>query len=186
MLATLAAVLTGLTALAPPAPPTVAVVSAAHLLPAGSALAADDLDEVALPADAVPDGAWTDPAALIGERLAGPVPARQVLTPSALLRHRSSGYGTVVAPLAVADDRVARLLTTGDQVDVLAVEPESGKTRVVASAVRVVARASTDADGGLVGVGAGGGALVLVEVSADTAAALAGAGARAALSVVWR
>lgn len=181
VLATLAAALTGLTALAPPQPATVSVVTAAHALPAGSTLTAADLEQTPLPAQAVPEGAWTDPTALVGQKIGGPVPERQVLTASSLLRHRATGADTVVAPLPVADDRVSRLLAAGDVVDVLAADTESGKTRAVASAVRVVTGAIADTDDG-----SGSGGLVLVEVSPDTAAALAGAASASVLSVVWR
>lgn len=190
MLATIAAVLTGLTALAPPQPTTVSVVSAAHLLPAGSTIGADDLELTSLPPDAVPSGAVTDSAALIGQQVAGPVPERQVLTPSALLRHRSAG-STVVAPLPLADDRVSVLLEAGDVVDVLAVDSETGKTRLVASAVRIVTGPITPPEdaGGAVGARGGsgsGGGLVLVEVSSGTATALAAAAATGVLGIVWR
>ena len=66
-------------------------------------------------------------------------------------------------------------------VDVLAAQTETGKTRVIASAVRVVTGAIAASDGS-----AESGGLVLVEVSPDTAAALAGAAAVSVLSVVWR
>lgn len=181
VLATVAAVLTGLAALAPPQPATVTVVTAAHELAAGSTITAADLDQTALPVRAVPAGASTDAAALVGQKVAGPVPERQVLTSSSLLRHRATGGRTVVAPLPLADDRVSRLLQAGDVVDVLAAENETGKTRVVASAVRVVTGAIADTDDG-----SGTGGLVLVEVSPDTAAALAGAASVNVLSVVWR
>jgi pilus assembly protein CpaB len=183
VLATLAAVLTGLTALAPPQPPTVPVVTAARALSAGATIAADDLEHTDLPPDAVPDDAVTDPAALIGEKLAGPVPARQVLTGAALLRQRSAGRSTVVAPLPLADERVSSLLEAGDVVDVLAADSQTGKTRVVASAVRVVTGAIAVPDD--TGASAGSGGLVLVEVSPDAATALAAAAATSVLSIVW-
>lgn len=189
MLATIAAVLTGLTALAPPQPATVTVLGAAHLLPAGSTIAADDLDRIALPPDAVPIGAVTEPAELIGQQVAGPVPERQALTASSLLRNRSSG-SMVVAPLPLADDRVSALIKAGDVIDVFAVNSESGKTRLVASAVRVVTgpTAPPDDTGGPIGAGESGGAggLVLVEVSPSTATALAAAAATSVLGIVWR
>jgi len=181
VLATLAAVLTGLTALAPPRPATVSVVTAARLLPAGSSITAADLDQTALPAQAIPEGASTDPTELIGQKVAGPVPSRQVLTTSALLRQRSSGRSTVVAPLPLADDRVTALLEAGDVVDVLAADAETGKTRVIASAVRVVTGAIAAGD-----QTAESGGLVLVEVDPGTASTLAGAAAVSVLSVVWR
>lgn len=181
VLATLAAVLTALTALAPPAPTTVSVVTAARTLAGGSVIRADDLRRTALPPDAVPDGAWREESEVIGRTLAGPVPSGQVLTATALLRHRAAGRSTVVAPLPLADDRVSGLLEAGDQVDVLAADSQTGKTTVVASAVRVVTGAIPAADD------AGGtGGLVLVEVSPDTATALAAAAATSVLSVVWR
>lgn len=181
VLATVAAVLTGLTALAPPRPDTVTVVTASRALAAGSTITSADLGETALPARAVPAGAWSDPTELIGQQVAGPVPERQVLTRGSLLRHRARGTGAVVAPLPLADDRVSGLIEAGDVVDVLAAENETGKTRVVASAVRVITGAIGDSDGG-----SGTGGLVLVEVSPHTAAALAGAASVSVLSVVWR
>ncbi len=181
ILTTLAAVLTGLTALAPPRPDTVSVVTAARVLEGGHTVTSDDLAQVALPPQAVPDGAWTDPAEVIGRTLAGPLPARQVLVPASLLRERASGTGMVVAPLPLADPRVAQLVEAGDQLDVLAADSQSGKTKVVATAVRVVAGGiGNDSDT------PGSGGLVLVEVDPATATALAAAAATSTLSVVWR
>lgn len=181
VLATLAAVLTGLTALAPPRPDTVVVVTAARQLAGGHTVTPDDLTQVALPPKAVPDGAWADPAEVIGRTLAGPLPARQVLTPASLLRERASSPGTVVAPLPLADPRVAQLVEAGDQIDVLAADTQSGKTKVVATAVRVVTAGIGDN-----GDQTGTGGLVLVEVDPATATTLAAAAATSALSVVWR
>lgn len=181
VLATMAAVLAGLTALAPPRPATVSVVTAAHLLPGGSTVAAADLERTELPAGAVPDGAATDPIELIGHTLAGPVPAGQVLTTTALLRHRTTGHTTVIAPLPLADDRVAGLLAAGDEIDVLAADSQTGRTRVVAAGVRVVSGAIGTTDGT-----PGTGGLVLVEVSPGAATGIAAAASTSALSVVWR
>jgi Flp pilus assembly protein CpaB len=181
ILATLAAVLAGLTALAPPRPATVSVVTAEHMLAGGTTVRAEDLDTMELPPGAVPDGAWSEPSEVVGQTLAGPVPAGQVLTPTALLRHRASASGSVVAPLPLADDRVTALLEAGDQVDVLAADSQTGKTRVVATAIRVVTGAIPGAEDA-----PGTGGLVLVEVSPSTAAALAAAASTSVLSVVWR
>lgn len=181
ILATLAAVLAGLTALAPPRPVTVSVVTAEHMLAGGTTVRAEDLDTTELPPGAVPDGAWSESSEVVGQTLAGPVPAGQVLTPTALLRHRASASGSVVAPLPLADDRVTALLEAGDQVDVLAADSQTGKTRVVATAIRVVTGAIPGAEDA-----PGTGGLVLVEVSPSTAAALAAAASTSVLSVVWR
>lgn len=182
MVATVAAVLTGLTALAPPRPPTVSVVTAARPLSAGSTIQAADLELTELPPRAVPDGAVTDPTALVGEKLAGQVPERQVLTPDALLRQRSGSTGVVVAPLPLADDRVSGLLQAGDVVDVLAADTQSGKTKVVATAVHVLTGTIAESEAGS---GSGTGGLVLVEVGAGTATALAAAASTSVLSIVW-
>ena len=181
ILATLAAVLAGLTALAPPRPDTVSVVTAGHALTGGTTVRAEDLDTTELPPHAVPDGAWTDPSEAVGQKLAGPVPAGQVLTAADMLRHRASGSGSVAAPLPLADDRVSALLEAGDQVDVLAADSQTGKTRVVATAIRVVTGAIPGANDA-----PGTGGLVLVEVSPSTATALAAAASTSVLSVVWR
>ena len=157
------------------------VVTAEHGLTGGTTVRAEDLDTTELPPRAVPDGAWTDPSEVVGQTLAGPVPAGQVLTPAALLRHRASGSGSVVAPLPLADDRVSALLEAGDQVDVLAADSQTGKTRVVATAIRVVTGAIPAANDA-----PGTGGLVLVEVSPSTATALAAAASTSVLSVVWR
>lgn len=182
MVVTIAAVLTGLTALAPPPPATVTVVTAARQLSAGVTIQARDLQLSDLPAQAVPQGALTELTDLVGEKAAGPVPERQVLTPSSLLRQRSSVRSLVVAPLPLADERVSGLLQAGDVVDVLAADTQTGKTRVVASAVHVLTGTITAGD---TSSGSGDGGLVLVEVSAETATALAAAGAVSALSIVW-
>ncbi|MDN5771169.1 MAG: SAF domain-containing protein [Microlunatus sp.] len=180
VLATLAAVLTGLTALAPPRPATVEVVTAARPIPGGTVLTAADLDRTDLAPDTVPDGAWTESVDLIGATLAGPVPSGQVLTRTALLRHRATG-GAVIAPLRLADQDASALVEAGDAVDVLAVDQQSPKTVVVATNVRVVTGTVADADSG-----SDTGGLILVEVDRSTARTLAAAAATSALSIVWR
>ena len=107
------------------------------------------------------------------------MPAGQVLTRTALLRHRAAGT-QVVAPLRLADATVSTLVEAGDVVDVLAADQQSGKSAVVAADVRVVSSVGGE-DGD---PGAGG--LVLVEVDRETANALAAAATTAALSIVWR
>lgn len=193
-LAAVAAVLAGLTALAPPSPETTTVVAAARQLGGGSVLAAADLKPIELPTALVPDGAARDPAQLIGKALAGPQPAGQVLTETALLHYRTRGSNAVVAALPLADDRVSQLLQPGDVVDVLAAANETGRTRVVATGVRVITGALTQADssgGGLAGNLTGGSSgdrgrgLALVEVTPATAAGLTQASATGALTVVW-
>ncbi len=60
-------------------------VVAARDVPAGAVLGADDLAVVPRRPDDRPDGAATDPAAVVGSTAAGPLLAREVVTPSRLL-----------------------------------------------------------------------------------------------------
>ena len=119
------AVLFGLSALRPPLPPTVAVLSAARDLAAGSALALTDLRTVALPAGAVPAGTLRPGADVLGRVVAGPVRRGEPLTdvrlvgPS-LLAAVAPGPDVVAVPVRFADEGAAAVLRPGDRIDVLA------------------------------------------------------------------
>ena len=89
--------------------------------------------------------------------------------------------GFVAAPVRLADADVARLLTRGSTVDVLAADG-AGRATVVASAVRVLAIPVTPADG--FGGDGFGGALVVLAVSTDQAVQLAAEAAVGPVSVV--
>ena len=178
-----AAVLTGLTALAPPRPDLVSAVRVRTDLPGGRVLTATDLRIEDLPAAALPSGALTDVDAVVGRTLAGRVPAAQVLSETDLLGgRRAGGTGRVIAPVRLADGDLTALLADGDVVDVLAADDQSGQARVVAGSVRVVAVPASARDPS----SAAGGGLVLVDVDRSTATALAKAAAGAQLSVIWR
>ena len=63
----------------------------------------------------------------------------QIITPAALTTARAgTTRGRVVAPLRLADADLVELLRPGDQVDVIAADPQSEQADVVARAVRVV------------------------------------------------
>jgi len=182
VLAAVAAVLTGLAAAAPPAPPTTTVVRAREALTGGVVLTADDLEVVDLPRDGLPDRAAGDPAALVGRRLAAPVPRRQVLTPAALASAGSAvGVGHVLAPVRLADGDVVALLRPGDLVDVIASTSDGGRTATVARSVRVVTVPVRDADD----AGTATGALVVLDVGEADAEPLARAAATGSLTVIW-
>ncbi len=182
VLAAVAAVLTGLAAAAPPAPPTTAVVRTRTALAGGVVLTADDLEVVDLPRESVPDRATPDPGAFVGQRLAAPVPRRQVLTPTALVvAGTAAGVGHVLAPVRLADADVVALLRPGDRVDVVASTSDGGRTATVARAVRVVTVPALDPDD----AGTASGALVVLDVAAVDAEALAGAAATGSLTVIW-
>ncbi|GAB2568000.1 RcpC/CpaB family pilus assembly protein [Microlunatus antarcticus] len=182
VLAAVATVLTGLASVAPPAPPTTPVVRTTQALAGGVLLSADDLEVVDLPRDAVPDRTMSDPAELVGRRLAAPVPRRQVLTVTALASVDSSvGVGHVLAPVRLADADVVALLEPGDLVDVIASAADGGATTTVARSVRVVTVPAADPDD----QGTATGALVVLDLAEDDAEPLARAAATGNLTVVW-
>ena len=124
----------------------------------------------------------SDPAELVGRRLAAPVPRRQVLTVPALASVDSAvGVGHVLAPVRLADADVVALLEPGDLVDVIASAADGGATTTVARSVRVVTVPATDPDD----QGTATGALVVLDLADDDAEPLARAAATGNLTVVW-
>lgn len=184
VVAAVAAVLVGMTAMAPDGPATLSVVRAGSQLAGGAVITRGDLDVEPIDADAAPQGALTDPAEVVGRVLAAPVAQGQVLTELALVSPRTPvGSGQVVAPLRLADADLAALLRPGDLVDVLAVDEQSAEAAVIATGVRVVTRpAVSDPAAG----SATAGALVLIAVDRETAKRLAQAAVAATLTVTWR
>jgi pilus assembly protein CpaB len=184
IVAAIAAVLSAVAAAAPPAPPTLPVVRAATDLSSGAMVRTSDITVSSVAEEALPRGALTDPTAVLGRRLIGPVAEGQVLTALDLSgRSWGTGPGHVIAPLRLADPEVAILLQPGALIDVIAADPEGGQASVVAAGVRVLTvpapparEAASSADGGL----------VLVDVAAETATLLAEAAATTRISVVLR
>src|SRR5699024_5660370 len=126
-------------------------------LAGGRALTASDLRMVAMPDRYLPDDVVTDPDLLIGRSLVAPVPRGQVLTTLSVIRPRSGEDhdGLVTTPLRLADDDVVGLLAVGDVVDVIAADPRSGSSVVVAEGVRIVAIPQTTGGSGPLGSAAG-------------------------------
>jgi len=185
VLAALAAVLTGLAAAAPEGPPTLSVVRATHELSGGTRLAATDLELARVVADDAPRGAITELTGAVDHRLAAPVAEGQIITPAALTTARAgTTRGRVIAPLRLADADLVELLRPGDQVDVIAADPQSEQADVVARAVRVVTVPQSDDQAG--GSGSAAGRLILIEVDPETARVLARAAVSASLTVIWR
>jgi Flp pilus assembly protein CpaB len=151
LLAALAGFL-GVTALTPrgAAAPGLPTVVAAHDVPSGVVLGADDLVVEPRPPVQRPDTAVSEVDAVIGEVLAAPLSAREVLTSSRL---RGPGMlagqpaGTVAMSVPVLDPQAAGV-TAGSRVDLYA----SGSGERVASDVTVLAtrvpEASTWSSGG--------------------------------------
>jgi len=194
-----AAVVSGLVAAAPSHPHLATLVVAAHDLAAGRILGPSDVALAQVPAAARPDGAASDPAALVGRSVASAVRRGEPITdvrlvgPGLLVGAR----GVVAAPVRLADAATAALVRPGDLVDVLAASgsaapdgsgyastgsgPSAPTARLVADAARVLAVPPLS-DGQL----AADGALVVLAVSPTTATVLAGAAASERLSVVIR
>ena len=175
------AVLAGLRAIAPPPPDTVVVLVAARDLPSGTLL--DDRDLVARDFPAVlapPDAA----GAAAGRVLAAPVGRGEVLTDVRLVGPALADAvpGETVLPVRLPDAGMATLLRAGDEVDLVATDPGTGETSVVARDVTVLATPTGVPDGP---AGGAGGALVVVSASATEAIAIAGAALGQFLTVAW-
>ena len=175
-------------ALSPTDPPTTPVLVAAHALPAGTPLTSADVRIVRFPLAVVPDGALTDPSAIVDASTAVPMTAGTPVLPGLLADDDVRGPpGTVVATVRFADPAVAGLLSPGMRVDVLAATPEGGPGGVVATRALVlpVARRTATPESAL-GLGSSGddSVPVLLAVTPAEAPALAGAAASALLSAV--
>ena len=97
---------------------------AARDLPAGTVLAAGDLDVAAMAPRVAPDGSSTESGPLIGRQLSGRVRRGEELTDARLDDGplELPGAGMVSAPVRLADAQAARLFQPGQRVDVLAAD----------------------------------------------------------------
>jgi Flp pilus assembly protein CpaB len=99
-----------------------AVVVAWRDLPAGHTLGRDDVSVTRWPPGLRPAGARGDPAGLIGQRLSGPVHAREPLLDTRLVGAtlaRGLAAGTVAAPVQLDDPHATDVVHAGDRVTVL-------------------------------------------------------------------
>lgn len=177
------AVAAGLRATAPPIAPRTEVVVAAHDLAGGTMLSAADLAVVAFDEDAVPDGVSADPADITGAILAAPLRAGEPVTDVRVVGAglTDAAPGTVAVPVRLSDAAQAGLLTAGDEIDLLATDPETRATVTVASDVLVLAvpdrdRESTDAITGR---------LVVLGVPVAEVAAVTGAAVTSFVTYAW-
>lgn len=135
------AVAAGFRATAPPPPPSETVLVAAHDLPAGAVLDGDDVRAVAVAPGAAPDGALTDRTEAAGATLASPLRAGEAVTDVRLVGPAlaAGAPGTVALPVRVSDAAQVGLLEVGDEIDLLATDPESRATETVAAGATVLA-----------------------------------------------
>lgn len=138
---TVGAVAAGLQATVPPAPLTDQILVAARDLPAGAVLDGDDLRTVGMAPDLTPDGVLTDAADVTGAILASPLRAGEAMTDVRLVGPglADSAPGTVALPVRVSDAAQVGLLEVGDEIDLLATDPESRATSTIASGALVLA-----------------------------------------------
>lgn len=132
------AVAAGIHAVAAPASPTVAVLTAAHDLPAGSVLADSDLRPLPMPPDIVPDGIAVD---AVGGTLAAPVRAGEPITDVRLVGAdlAAAHPELTTLPVRMPDAGLVGLLEAGDRIDLIATDPQAGGSRVVAADALVLA-----------------------------------------------
>lgn len=150
---------------------TAPVVAAARAIEGGQTLAAGDLTILQLPRDAIPDGAFTTIDQAIGQAVIVAVPARAVLTGSALIgSDRLVATGRLALPITLSDSAPLNLVSVGDRIDLLG-PGSSGSIEVLVTGVRVIALPQGDA-----GLFSGSAPVIMVDVSRDEAARLVAAG----------
>ena len=175
------AVWAGLRATAAPPPARVPVTVAAHDLPGGTVLRPTDVVTVRFAPGTVPAGHIRDP---VGRRLAGPLRRGQPITDTALLgaalvRDRPD---LVALPVRLPDTAVAELLRVGDEVDLVAADPQGGPATTVARDAPVLGLPPPPADATADGLP---GRLVVLGVHPVEVPAVTGAGVTRFLTVVW-
>lgn len=183
MVAAIAAVLTGIAAATPPSEQTVSVVRAVHQLDAGQTVASRDVESVRLPVDAVPQDAFTDPDAVVGQTLISPVPVGQLITPLDLPSTPQPRAGHTLVPVRLADPGVIALLQVGQIVDVHASNPDTGRSTLVAAGVQIVAIPALSQDSADERAVEG---LLLIDARTSEVPTLLSSNGIAPLSFVWR
>ncbi len=143
-----AAAAAGLRATAPPAAPTAEVLVAGRDLPAGALLSTDDLTVVELSPNTAPEGVLTDVADAAGAILAAPLRAGEPVTDVRLVGPglADTAPGTIAVPVRLSDAAQVGLLRVGDEVDLLATDPESRTTVTIASGALVLAVPDPDSE----------------------------------------
>jgi Flp pilus assembly protein CpaB len=184
-----------LTALAPAPPETVRVLAAARDLASGTVITAEQVTDLALPPDAVPDRALRRREQLVGQVLAAPVRRGETMTDLRLVGPSlvaAFGDHLVAAPVRIADAATVALVAPGDVIDVLAAAAPDVATGSTSSTARVVAAGvpvlvvPQEKGSEFGGGGVESGALVVVAADDVVAARLASAAVTSRLSVVIR
>ena len=178
---TAVAVVSGINAATAPPPERVAVVVAAHDLPAGIVLAADDLTEAAFAPGSAPDDLAVD---AVGRTLAAPLRRGEAVTDVRLVGPAlAEGHpGVTAVPVRLPDAGMVALLRVGDRVDLLAADPQGGGARVVAAGVPVLAIPRAAAEVGASGLS---GRLVVVGAAEGDVPRIADAAVRSFMTFAF-
>ncbi|KQY60290.1 hypothetical protein ASD11_12585 [Aeromicrobium sp. Root495] len=155
------------------------VISAARDLPSGRSLTAADVRSVRLTDTTVPRAALTSVSQAVGRRLAGGMRQGELLTDRRVLGRgplEGRAAGSVLTTIRLGDADGLGAVRVGDEVDVVAVDPErQDAARVVARQLEVLATRETDGSDG---------ALVDLAATEEGALDLAEAGLRSRLTVL--
>src|SRR4051812_18202876 len=180
-LLTAVAVAAGLHAAGAEPPARVGVGVAAHDLPAGAVVGADDVRRVGFAPGSAPDGLADEPA---GRTLAAPLRAGEPVTDVRLVGPAlTDGYpGLAAVPVRLPDAGMVGLLRVGDRIDLVSADPQGGGASVVAAAVPVLAIPDSAPE-----VGASGltGRLVVVGAPPADVARIADASVRTFLTLAF-
>jgi pilus assembly protein CpaB len=168
----------------------VGVVVAGRDLAPGTLLSQPDLSIRSLPSGAVPSGALTSLATVIGRVLASAVRAGEPLTDVRLVGPADTELTTgdpnsATVPVRLADPDVADLLRPGIRVDVVTLDPDHQDNPVLAENATVVTTRDTETHGAA-GVQGQTGRLVLVALPRRSATQLAAASLRQPVTVTLR
>ena len=155
---------------------------AARDLPSGTLLGDDDLTTRDFPSDLAPAASST---AAVGRVLAGPLARGEVVTDVRVVGPglARAEAGDTVLPVRLPDAGMARLLRAGDEVDLMATDPGTGSSTVVAREVTVLSTPTGVPEGPS---GGSGGALVVVGVSDQEAVQITSAALSQFLTVSWK
>lgn len=183
---TAVAVASGLGVVRPTPPATVTVLVAAHDLPVGTTVTADDLTTVGFAASTVPAGV-IDP---VGKVLAAPVragePIVDVRVLDSALTSDLDDQGLAVTPVRLPDAEVVGLLTPGLRIDLIGTDPTTGEADLLASDVLVLGVPAADTDaasGGAAAAMPSGGRLVILGLAREQAVTVSTSAVRLYLTV---
>jgi Flp pilus assembly protein CpaB len=180
-LLTAVAVAAGLRAATAEPPPSVAVLVAAHDLPAGAVVGNQDVRRVRFSPDSVPEGLAREPT---GRTLAAPLRAGEPLTDVRLVGPAlTDGYpGLVAVPVRLPDAGMAGLLRVGDRIDLVSADPQGRSAETIADGVPVLALPDTPTEVGAAGLA---GRLVVVGAQSRDVARIADASVRTFVTIAF-